>query len=483
MVKSLLFIQYLPLIGALIVLIFSRKNTVYAGILALVVALLEFVLTLRLLPLKISCNTPAVFGIVPSFVFDSLTAITLLIISGVTVITILYSLNVKQEPDKSPSFYSLILLVLFGTTGVALAGDLIQFYVFWEAMLIPAWVLVLYWNEDSARVKYTSLKFFIITHIGAVLMLAAILWLYSITGYTNMSTLVPALQQIPPDVLRTIVILFLMGFIVKLAIFPFHTWLPDAYTTSVMPVTLILVGVMTNIGIYGLARFVPFFPANVVSTISNILLIAALINMLYGGLMALAEKNIKRILAYSSMSQMGYVLFGIATLLPLGVAGSVFNIINQAATKLVLFICVGVVAAYAGTYNIKELGGWGKRLPLVAVCAVAAMLSLVGAPPMLGFWPELLTFSAGFSYGNYVIVVIALIASVISAAYGLRLIRYTFFGALPVTAEGEVIRPHWTVIVSLLTGFVIILVLGVYPAPAFELVRNAVVQLGFVLGG
>ncbi|MCX5975202.1 MAG: proton-conducting transporter membrane subunit, partial [Coprothermobacterota bacterium] len=194
----------------------------------------------------------------------------------------------------------------------------------------------------------------------------------------------------------------------------------------------------------------------------------------------------------SSISQMGYVLFGFATLLPLGFGGSIFNLFNQAATKLALFIALGMVAEQAGTYQIDALGGWAKRLPLAGVVATAAMLSLVGAPPMLGFWPEFLTFSAGFQTGQIAITILALVATVLSAAYALRLIRFTFFGPLttqPAAArlnslrQHVLLRPAWTGTLALLICFLVLLVFGVYPAPAFELVRQALSFIGFGLGG
>jgi formate hydrogenlyase subunit 3/multisubunit Na+/H+ antiporter MnhD subunit len=298
-----------------------------------------------------------------------------------------------------------------------------------------------------------------------------------------MSALSAFLPGLPTSVLTTMVALFLMGFIVKLAIFPFHTWLPDAYTSVVMPLTLVLVGVMTNIGIYGMARFITFFPANAIEPISKTLLIAAVVTMFYAGFMALVEKNIKRILAYSSISQMGYVLFGFATLLPLGISGSILNLFNQAATKLALFMCVGTVAHYAGTYNIDELGGWGKRLPYIAMFATAAMLSLIGAPPVLGFWPEVLTFSAGFGAGKYTIAILAIVASAISAAYGLRLIRLTFFGALKQGVSDETVRPQWNVILAILLCFLILIVLGVFPGLIYDFVRQSIAQIGIKIGG
>jgi multicomponent Na+:H+ antiporter subunit D len=180
---------------------------------------------------------------------------------------------------------------------------------------------------------------------------------------------------------------------------------------------------------------------------------------------------------------MGYVLLGFATLLPLGLSGSIFNLYNQAATKLTLFICIGTVASYAGTYHLDELGGWGKRLPYTAVFATGAMLSLIGAPPVLGFWPEFLTFSAGFGTGQYVIAFLALAASAISAAYGLRLIRLTFFGALKEQSEGETLYPHWTVTLSVLSCFIILILLGVFPGLIFDLVRQSLAQLGIMFGG
>jgi NADH-quinone oxidoreductase subunit M len=480
---ELLILQFLPLLGALFVLLIPKERRESAAIFSLAVACLEMALALTLVPQKLTYYLGLGLGVTMVFSFDPLTAIALLVLAGSCIFSILYSFKKPIEPKRSPSFYSLILLVLFGTVGVTLARDLIQFYVFWEVMLIPAWALVVNWNEDPKKVRYTGLKFFLITHIGAVLTLSSILWIYSTFGTTNMFLLQDLLPTLPAATLIAMAALFFMAFIVKLAIFPFHTWLPDAYTTSSMPVTLILVSMMISVGIYGLARFLPFFPKEAVAPLSIPYFIASLINIFYGGAMALAEKNAKRMIAYSSMSQMGYVLFGFATLIPLGISGSVFNIMNQAVTKLVLFASVGMVAETAGTWRLEELGGWAKRHPFAAVCASGAMLSLLGTPPVLGFWPEFLTFSGGFAFGNYLIVSLALVGSVLTAAYGLRLVRFVFFGPLKNEHEGAVIRPSWNMALVLTAGFLTILFLGIYPAPAFQLVRSALNLLGFGIGG
>lgn len=484
MVSALVVLQLLPLLGALLIWFLPRNRVPLAGWLTVLFAIAQFVLTLSLMPNWGVAQLPFL-GMTLSFCFDPLAATALLVISGATVVASLYALRSKDAvgiPARSTSFYALILLVLFGTSGVALARDLIQFYLFWEAMLIPAWFLVVLWNEDPAKVKATGLKFFIITHIGAVLMLASILWIYSLSsGITNMDQLITFLPSLPLATLVPMTLLFLMGFVVKLAIFPFHTWLPDAYTSAVMPVTLVLVGVLTNIGIYGFARFLPFFPSNAGAALSLPLLIAAVVTMFYGGIQALVEKNVKRIVAYSSISQMGYVLFGFATLTAFGFSGSILNLYNQAATKLALFMALGMVAEAAGTWQIDQLGGWAKRLPLAAVVAVTAMLSLVGAPPAFGFWPELLTFTGGFASGQVLLSVLALVASVLSVAYALRLIRFVFYDPLKAQAQGGLVRTPWTGNLALVACFLILLFFGVYPAPAYQLVQGALAFLG--LGG
>ncbi len=480
---ELLTLQFLPLLGALAVLLFPKEKRESAGITALIFSLLELLLVFIFLPQKLTAYLGLGLGVTMVLSFDQLSAILLMVLSFASAYSILYSLRKPSQPERSPSFYSLILLVLFGTVGVVLARDLIQFYVFWEAMLIPAWALVVHWNEEPKKVNYTGLKFFIITHIGAVLTLASILWIYSATGTTNVFLLQDLLKGFPISTLIWMAVLFFMAFIVKLAIFPFHTWLPDAYTTSSMPVTLVLVGMMTSVGIYGFARFIPLFPQEVLANLSLPFLILALINMFYGGAMALAERNAKRLIAYSSMSQMGYVLFGFATMTSLGISGSVFNIMNQALSKLVLFSAVALVAESASTWKLEELGGWAKRHPFAAVCASAAVLSLLGAPPVLGFWPEFLTFSGGFASSNYLLACLALVASVLTATYGLKLVRMVFFGPLSEKHEGPVLRPPWNTSLVMAAGLILMIIFGVFPGPAFQLVRGALNLLGIQVGG
>jgi len=478
MVNKLIILQLIPLAGSLVAFFLPKQQGKPAGILALCVALLQLVFVVAV-PAMAATSQTNLFGLSLVFNNDTLAAITLVVLSAATAIAVLYSLLAPQEQSYRPSFYGLILLVLAGTTGVALAANLIQFYIFWEMMLIPAWLLVMNWNEDKEKVNYISLKFFILTHIGAVLMLISILWLVSHGGTSDMNALKAFLNTLAPSTVTLLMILFFMGFIVKLAIFPFHTWLPDAYTSPVMPVTLVLVGLLTNIGIYGLIRFSGYFGSAFLSPLSTLFMAAGVITIFYGGIMALVEKSIKRILAYSSMSQMGYILFAAGTLMPMGMAGAEFNLFNQAATKLALFMAIGLLFAYSRTYDIDQLGGLAKKFPSLAVVSIAGMFSLVGAPPAMGFWPELFAFGAGFSSGKGWLTVLALAGSLISVGYGLRLIRYVFFG--PEKIFPELPRPYrWTTYVPLFLCTLIIVLLGVYPGLVFEMIRQSVNEIGFI---
>ncbi|MCL6451507.1 MAG: hypothetical protein K6T75_09460 [Acetobacteraceae bacterium] len=303
--------------------------------------------------------------------------------------------------------------------------------------------------------------------------LVAILYLYGRTRTSDLYALPSILAKVPAEWLVPLVALFVAGFGVKLALFPVHTWLPDAYAEAPLPVAVAMAGAMMSAGIYGLVRFVLTpFPQEALRPFVLPLLIVAVVTQYYGAAMALAQKQLRRIVAYSSMSQMGYVLFGVATMAALGVGGSVLHLLNHGVAKALLFMAVGAVVLSTGGESLDEVGGLARRMPYTAIACSAAALSLAGAPPLGGFASEWMILAGGFGSGQAVLSIIAVAGSVLTAWYALWLVKRVFFGPLP-EGLGGVREAGASQMVPMILLAVVALAVGVYPAPFVDWVRGA----------
>jgi len=247
-----------------------------------------------------------------------------------------------------------------------------------------------------------------------------------------------------------------------MALFPVHTWLPDAHAEAPAPISAMLSGVMIKCGAYAVARILlPGFGQTVVQT-SDALAILGIITMIYGGLMALAQTDIKRLLAYSSISQMGYIFFGLVVGSALGVTGALFHVINHAICKALLFMCAGAIIHQTGTRNIKKMGGLAGKMPITCIASLIGALSLAGTPPLNGFWSEWIIFSGGISSGKIFITIVAVISTVITAGYYLWFIWRVFFGTTPKELENTK-EASWLLYIPIVVLAAIAFVLGIWP--------------------
>lgn len=469
-----------PLVGALILaLAGGRTSPAYgwaAFVLSAVSAASACVLAAtswgRVLEARFIWSVALNMGL--SFRADALAMLTLVTVTVITSLALLYSISyMARRGGGSASFYAWLLLFLTGMAGVALAADTIEFYVFWEFMLIPSTALIAFWGE-GASARRTALKYFIFTHVGAVALLIGILWTFWATWTTDIQLLREAFTGGDQGVLYAIAWLFVAGFAVKLAIFPVHTWLPDAYADAPLPVAVMMAGAMMSVGIYGLVRFVfTPFPAAVLARLTVPLLVLALVTQYYGAVMALAQRGVRRIVAYSSMSQMGYVLFGVATVAGLGVGGSVFHLLNHGVAKALLFMTVGAVVLATGAESIDEMGGLARRMPLTALACSVAALSLAGAPPLGGFQSEWMILAGGFASGHPALGGLAIAGSVLTAWYALWLVKRVFFGPARQGLDG-VREAGGGLLAPMMALALAALFIGVCPGPFVQWVREAV---------
>jgi len=308
--------------------------------------------------------------------------------------------------------------------------------------------------------------------------LVGLLMLYDATGSGSFSAL-RAGVTLAPGLVVTVTTFFVVGFCVKMAIFPLHLWLPDAHAVAPMPVTIMLAAAMLSMGTYGILRFpLSIFSPAQMAPFAVPMMIAGIVSEIYGALMALAERDIKRIIAYSSVSQMGYILFGLGTLTYDGIAGATLHVIFHAIVKALLFMGVGLVVRATGRRRITELGGLGSAMPLVALCTGTGALAIAGMPPLCIFDSEWMIFAGGFHTAHIGLSILTLFGSLLTVAYALWFVGRIFFGTRP---EGLMTdRLPWAMVAPTVLLAALSLIEGVFPAPVFDWVDQA---LNLILGG
>jgi NADH-quinone oxidoreductase subunit M len=372
-----------------------------------------------------------------------------------------------DEKHEQTSYYVSLLFFMSGMIGVVFSANLIQFYLFWEMMLIPSYFLVSHWGISKKRGSI-GFKYFIITHVGALFMLMGILSISTFTGTFDFVELPTALNNVINtgimssfDVLAVFIFL-LTGFSVKMAIFPFHTWLPDAHSEAPTPISAMLSGLMIKSGAYAFARIllIPF--SSTAAQASTILSILGVFTMIYGGIIAISQKDIKRLLAYSSISQMGYIFFGLSMFSEIGANGALFHVISHALGKSLLFMCVGIIIHQTGIRDIRKLGGLASKMPVTCIGAFIGALSLIGTPPLSGFWSEFLIFWGGISSGKTTITLIAIISTVLTAGYYLWFLWRAFFGTTPKNLE-KIPKASWLMRIPIIVLSSSIIITGIWP--------------------
>jgi NADH-quinone oxidoreductase subunit M len=407
----------------------------------------------------------------------------------------LFSVNYMEGKKNLPVYYALLSLLSVGLVGVFITSNLLLFYFCWELMLVPAYFIVGGWGyRESYRAAF---KLFIFTHAGAVFVLLGIGAIYMFTGTTDMFQAQAALTTIAPDAVRWILIALTAGFAVKMAIVPVHMWLPDAHSEAPATMSALLSGVIISAGAYAILRLSlgVVFPAVGEAfgiTFLHALTIFGVISAFFGSLIALVETDIKRIIAYSSIAHMGYVMFGLS-LFPIALAkgetvaftaavaitGTVLHLVSHAVSKGLLFLSAGAVMHQTETRDISEMGGLAGKMPFTAVTSTMAALSIAGTPPFACFISEFLIFVGAFGIINndsfYLLpTALMLIATVLSLAYSLRFVSKVFLGQPKVTVESVKklldVPNYMKLAMGILVALVI--VLGIYPTFFVNLINT-----------
>ncbi|MDY7040564.1 MAG: NADH-quinone oxidoreductase subunit M [Chloroflexota bacterium] len=472
-----------PLAAALLLPLLRGRAARITGWVAGLAAALSLFGTFALLPTLQRGETPALgFRWIPAahirlvLHLDWLTFPFLITEAAVTLLAVVYTWGYHHADERTPFFYSLLMLFAVGMSGTTLADDMFLFYIFWELMLVASCALIAIWGDGERR-GAVALKYFIFTHLGSLMVLVGLLILYDATGSDSFSAL-RAGVTLAPGLVTTATTLFIIGFCVKMAIFPLHLWLPDAHAVAPMPVTIMLAAAMLSMGTYGILRFpMSIFSPAQMAPFAVPMMVAGIVSEFYGALMALAEQDIKRIIAYSSVSQMGYILFGLGTLTYDGVTGATLHVIYHAIVKALLFMCVGLVMRATGRRRIADLGGLGSAMPLVALCTTVGALSIAGTPPFCVFTSEWMIFAAGFHTTYIGLSLLTLFGSLLTVAYALWFVGRIFFGARP---EGLTIkRLPWAMVAPTVLLAVLSLVEGLFPAPVFNWVAH---ELTLIMG-
>ncbi|MCV0401143.1 MAG: NADH-quinone oxidoreductase subunit M [Nitrosopumilus sp.] len=371
---------------------------------------------------------------------------------------------------KSGLYFALYLVFAMGMLGTVLSTNLIEFYIFFEVMLIPGFFLVALWGDGPRR--KIGLMFLFWTHAGAVVLLLGFLMIGLTLGSFDFVDIKES--EIPADIAMYSAVAISIGLGVKLAVFMFHVWLPYVHGSAPTPISALLSPAMIGIGAYGLFRLIVEFLPLTYAELSIWFHIWGLVTMIYGGAMALMQDDLKRLLAYSSISQMGYLLFGIGSMSALGLSGAEMMYVTHGIGKGILFMMAGIIIVKVGTRSISKLGGLAGKMPITAVCAVIGALTIMGVPPTSGFMGEWVLFygalETAIEEGSTLRAVtfgLGLVATALTMSYMLWMLKRVFFGKTPEHLE-NVKEGSWymTAPMMVLAGFSI--VVGIYPDIFFK---------------
>lgn len=506
-------ITFIPIIGMIIVLLLPKNSwnsirwtsALFTGI-QVVLAVIIFIYYNRLLPGVNDVNSfqfveKANWITVQSFPWvgkididyfvgiDGLSVTMVLLTALISFIAVFASWNIDKAVK---GYFALLLLLDTGMMGVFVALDFFLFYVFWEVMLLPMYFLIGIWG--GPRREYAAIKFFLYTLFGSVLMLLVMLALYFSVTYVdpqtgekvhtfNMLLMMDPANYEPGSLLsglhtfwRYIAYIGLfIGFAIKVPIFPFHTWLPDAHVEAPTAISVILAGVLLKMGTYGLLRIsYPMFPDAMVY-FAVPLAILGFINIVYGALVAMAQTDFKKLIAYSSISHMGVVVLGMSALNTQGVTGAVMQMFNHGTITAMLFLIVGVIYDRAHTRGLNEFGGLANQMPKYTGIVTVAFFAALGLPGLSGFISEAFAFLGAFQVHRW-ITIASVLGIVLTAAYMLWTLQRVFLGTLPEKWK-NLSDINGRELFTLVPLAIIVIILGVYPSPLIDLMNASVNHL------
>ena len=367
------------------------------------------------------------FGII--MVLDGLTAFMLVTVGFISATVAIYALNYMQMYTGGWQFHTLFMLMIAGMNGVIVTGDMFNLFVFLEIASIASYALVAFGTENEEL--EASFKYVIMGSLASLFVLLGIALLYSYTSTLNMAHISTVLTEKGGGyVARFSVALFALGLGLKAAIVPFHAWLPDAHPSAPAPISAMLSGLLIKVlGVYAMIR-VLFNVIGMDPVISNVLLVLGTLSMIIGVFLAVGQWDLKRLLAYHSISQVGYMILAFGLNTPLGYAGGLFHLLNHSVFKSLLFLNSGALVYSAGTRNLQEMGGFREKMPVTSNTCLVASMSISGIPPFNGFWSKLIIIWACIDAGRPVYAFWAVLASILTLSSFAKVQKYVFFGIL-----------------------------------------------------
>jgi NADH-quinone oxidoreductase subunit M len=494
LLQPLTLMTFFPVLGVLVILFINSEQKNAIRWTALVTSLITFVISLWMFnqfdasnpDLQLEAKYPwiqvAGWNIWYYLAVDGLSILLVLLTAFLTPISILSTWTAVEERVKD--FMVFFLLLEVGMMGVFLAQDLFLFYVFWEFTLVPMYFLIGIWG--GPRRMYAAVKFFLYTMAGSILMLIAILFLGIKTNTFNIPDMLVRLPDlyatsIDPRTQMILFIAFAAAFAIKVPMWPLHSWLPDAHVEAPTAGSVILAGVLLKMGTYGFLRFnIQLFPDATVAAAPYIALLAT-IGIIYGAAVSYAQQDVKKLVAYSSVSHLGFVMLGLFALNPQGVAGAILQMINHGLSTGALFLLIGMIYEQTHTREIKVYGGLWKITPVFGTMMLIASLSSMGLPGLNGFVGEFTILLGAFgskAIGSPWYAGVSAAGVIMAAVYILYMFQKVFLGpAGEITHHHELKDLNWREILTVAPLVVFMFWIGLYPAPFFNILAPAVEKL------
>ncbi|MGE5364043.1 MAG: NADH-quinone oxidoreductase subunit M [Bacteroidota bacterium] len=479
----------IPLLGSLLVLPLKKDNVKLIRITGIAVSAAAFIVCLIIYMQYDATRTGFQFvtdypwisriGISYHIGIDGISLLLLLLTTFITPLTLLSSWKNIGKKVKEFNFFMLLLEV--GMIGVFISLDMFLFYVFWEAMLIPMYFIIGLWGGEQ-RI-YASVKFFIYTMAGSLLMLVAIIWLgvyaswYTGSFTTNLLELYKVAPGLPRQIQAFMFFAFMVSFAIKVPLFPLHTWLPDAHVQAPTAGSVILAGVLLKMGTYGMLRFcLPLFPQSAMHY-APLIGTLAVIGIIYGALVSMVQKDMKKLVAYSSVSHLGFVVLGIFSMTTEAVQGSVIQMINHGLSTGALFLLVGMIYDRTHTRQIADYGGIARIIPVYSTFLMIAVLSSMGLPGLNGFVGEFLILLGAFKspvLNSWWFTIFAATGVIFAAVYLLWMYQRVVFGEVRHSSLNSLKDLSKREIAVLIPVFVFIVWIGIYPGTFLKLTEKSV---------